>query len=226
MSKASPKMVKRFSKPVIFVHWLNAAAFFVLYLSALPMYTETFDWLYTVFGGPAGARLVHRVAAVFFVLPVVIILLVDPKSFLFWMKQITSWKKHDFAFFKEFPKEFFGGHANIPKQDFYNAGEKVNSILTILTAALLVCSGVVMWFPAYFPSGLVSWAYPIHNICLGLSAAVVVGHIYLSIGHPGSKASIRGMTKGEVPEDFAREHHGRWYDELKKQEAENEKRIG
>jgi len=226
MSKGSPKMVKRFSKPIIFVHWLNAAAFFVLYLSALPMYTEYFDWLYAVFGGPAGARLVHRIAAVFFVLPVVIILFADPKSFFHWIKQTVTWRKHDFEFFKEFPKEFFGFHAKVPKQDFYNAGEKVNSILTILTAAMLIISGFVMWFPQYFPRGVVMWAYPIHNIGLGLSAAVVIGHVYLSIGHPASKASFRGITKGDVPEEYAKAHHGRWYDELKEAEKKNNKRIG
>ncbi len=222
MNKKEPKMVKRFSKHVIFAHWLNALAFFVLYLTGLPLYTEFFDWLYVVFGSPAGARLVHRVAAVFFILPVVYILFADPKSFIHWMKQIFSWKKHDFQFFLHFPKEFFGGHAKIPKQDFYNAGEKLNSLLTILTAVMLIGSGLVMWFPQYFPQGLVMWAYPLHNIGLGLSTAVVVGHIYLSVGHPGSRASFRGMTKGDIPEEYARNHHGRWYDKLKEQEKEQE----
>ncbi|MFE8701919.1 formate dehydrogenase subunit gamma [Cytobacillus sp. FJAT-54145] len=223
MSKGKQKMVKRFSKPVIIAHWVNALAFFVLYISALPMYTEFFDWLYVLFGGPEGARLVHRIFAVIFILPIVFILIADPKSFFHWIKQIFTWRKDDIEFLKAFPKEFFGGHPKTPKQDFYNAGEKVNSLLIIVTTVMLIASGVIMWFPQFFPQGAVMWAYPIHNIGLGLSAAVVVGHIYLSIGHPGSKAAFRGMVKGDIPEDFAKAHHGRWYDELQKEKQPKKK---
>ena len=75
-----------------------------------------------------------------------------------------------------------------------------------------------MWFPQYFSAGLIDWAYPIHNIALGLAIAVVIGHIYLSVGHPNSRASLRGMTKGDVSEDYAKAHHGRWYDEVMEEE--------
>lgn len=211
------KMVKRFSKPVIVAHWLNAFAFFALLLTALPLYTDFFNWLYPVFGGPANARLLHRIFAIIFMLPTIFMILVDPKSFFHWIKQITTWKKHDIQFFAPFAKDFIGKHADVPKQDFYNAGEKLNSIVQILTTIMLIGSGIVMWGPDNFPKGLVLWAYPIHNIGVGLAATLVVGHIYLSIGHPNSKASLRGMIKGDVSLEYAEEHHGRWYDELIKQ---------
>lgn len=227
MSKISSdgKYVKRFSKQIIIAHWMNVIAFFGLYLSALPMYTEFFDWLYPFFGGPAGARLFHRVFAVVFFIPTIFVLLTDPKGFFHWIKQILTWKKHDFQFFLEFPKEFFGKHANVPKQDFYNAGEKINSILQILTAILIMGSGLVMWFPQFFSQGIVMWAYPMHNIGLGLATAVVVGHVYLSVGHPNSRPSMRGITKGEVDINYAKAHHGRWYDEIMEEEKKNNKQA-
>lgn len=227
MSKISKdgKYVKRFTKPVIVAHWVNALAFIMLYISALPMYTDFFDWMFPLFGGPETLRIVHRVFAVLFILPLFILLLFDPKSFGAWIKQITSWKKHDFKFFAAFPKEVLTGHADVPKQDFLNAGEKLNSLLTIITAILLICSGLVMWFPEFFSYSIVQWMYPIHNIGLGLSTAVVIGHIYLSIGHPNSRPSIRGMIKGDVDIKYAEAHHGRWYDELMEEEK-RAKKIG
>lgn len=223
----SGKMVKRFSKPVIFAHWLNAAAFLVLYLSALPLYTEWFDWMFPIFGGAAGARLVHRIGAVFFVIPTVFILLADPKSFFHWMKQITTWRKNDFLFFTKFVKEFFTGHAkDMPKQDFYNAGEKINSLLQILCAVLLIGSGVVIWFPDNFGSGLVQTMYPIHSFSAALAVAVVIGHVYLSVGHPNSRISMKGMTKGDVPIEYAKEHHENWYDELMEEEKKKQSEKG
>lgn len=216
MSKVSKdgKFVQRFTKPVIIAHWVNALAFIMLYISALPMYTDFFNWMYPLFGGPEVLRVVHRIFAVMFVLPIFILLIFDTKSLVGWFKQIISWKKHDVQFFGAFPKEVLTGHADVPKQDFLNAGEKLNSILTILTAIMLICSGFVMWFPEIFPTSMAVWMYPIHNIGLGLATAVIIGHIYLSVGHPNSKPSIRGMIKGDVDINYAKAHHGRWYDEI------------
>lgn len=207
--------VKRFSKWVIVAHWMNALAFFALYITALPLYTDFFNWMYGVFGGPENLRLLHRIFAVMFVLPPLLVLIFDPKSLFHWIKQTLTWRKEDILFFTKFPKEFFGGHVkDMPKQDFFNAGEKLNSFLTIVCAAMLIGSGVVMWMPEWFSTGLIQWAYLFHNIGFALSAAVVVGHIFLSIGHPNSKVSMQGMTKGDVPVKYAKEHHGKWYDEL------------
>ena len=43
---------------------------------------------------------------------------------------------------------------------------------------------------------------------------VIIGHIYLSSKNPSSKASLEGMTKGYCSEDYAKHHHGNWYDEV------------
>jgi formate dehydrogenase subunit gamma len=217
MSKSgNQKMVKRFNKGFILSHWVNAGSFFVLYISALPMYTEFFDWLYVVFGGPENARLIHRIAAVTFMLPLPILILFDRQGLRRWTKNIFSFKKHDRQFLTEFPKEFFGKKVHPPKQDFFNAGEKMNSWLMIITAIMLIGSGLIMWFPQFFTQAIIMWAYPIHNIGLGLSAAVAVAHIYMSIKL--AKPSLQGIFKGEVSEEYAKDHHGRWYDEIKEEE--------
>lgn len=215
VNTSQPKMVKRFTKPIIFVHWLNATAFFALFLTGLPLYTETFDFLYPVFGGPASARLLHRIFAVMFIMPTFIAILFDPKSFFHWIKQIFTWRKNDVGFFLPFAKEFFGGKSEVPPQGYYNAGEKVNSLLQILMAIFIITSGIVMWFPHLFPAGLVNWAYPMHDIGVGLAVGVVVGHVYMSVFQ--AKGSLHGMTKGDVTIDFAKEHYPLWVEELEKE---------
>ncbi len=205
------RLIKRFSKAIIFVHWLNASCFFLLYLSGLPLYTDWFNFLYVFFGGPENARLIHRVAAIGLCLPVIIVLFTDPKGFFYWIKTICTWSKRDIQFIITFPKEFFGRNPKMPPQDYYNGGEKINSILIILCTALLIASGFVMWFPEVFPQALVRWAYPIHNIGFGLAAAVIVGHIFLAAVHPNSRVSLQGMKTGYIPEWYAEEHHGQWY---------------
>lgn len=210
----TPQKVKRFSKTSRVGHWVFALTFFMLYFTALPLYSDFFSWMYPLMGGPEMARLLHRIFAVVFIATPILMLIFDPKSIMFWLKSTFTWKKDDIKFFMQFPKEFFLGKGKVPKQGFYNSGEKLNSLLVILTAVLLILSGIVMWLPQYFSTAVVLWAFPIHNIAFGISIAVIVGHIFLSIAHPNSKASLEGMTKGTVDADYAKAHHEAWYDEL------------
>jgi formate dehydrogenase subunit gamma len=53
----------------------------------------------------------------------------------------------------------------------------------------------------------------IHSILAGLWLAIAFGHIYLgTIGVPGT---FRGMASGKVSEEWMKEHHNLWYQQLK-----------
>jgi formate dehydrogenase subunit gamma len=53
----------------------------------------------------------------------------------------------------------------------------------------------------------------IHAVLAGLWLSVSFGHIYLGLfGVPGS---LRGMVKGDVSAEWAKEHHNVWYEQLK-----------
>ncbi|MDP4084191.1 MAG: cytochrome b/b6 domain-containing protein [Bacillota bacterium] len=209
--------VRRFSKAFVLAHAVNAISFLALYITALPMYTDFFNWLYPVLGGPAQARLLHRIFACIFVTPTIIYLIFDAKGFFYWMKELITWKKRDLQFFSEFVKDLFGLKFKHVKQTFFNAGEKVNSILQIICAILIICSGITMWFSQYFPRAVVQWGYFFHNVGFALAIAVVVGHIYLSVIHKNSRPGYSGVVTGKVPAWWAKDHYTEWYeDEVKK----------
>ncbi len=210
----SKKYIPRFSKNVRIAHWVNVASFMTLVFTGLPLYSETFDFMYYIFGSPANTILIHKCAGVIFILPTIFMLLTDPKSFFYWTKTVLSWGSHDFKYFLEFPKELLGMKSNMPKQDFFNAGQKLNSLVTILCSIIMVASGLVIWFHTSFPVGLVQVAHVLHAVGVGLMVPLIMLHVYLSVGHPASRPSFRGMTKGEVDEEYAKHHHGRWYDEV------------
>ncbi|RHW40258.1 formate dehydrogenase [Neobacillus notoginsengisoli] len=205
--------VRRFSKAFVWAHGINAISFFALYITALPMYTDFFNWLYPVLGGPANARLLHRIFAVAFVTPTFIWLIFDPKGFKLWLKELVTWKKRDVDFFKETGKELFGFKFKPVRQSFFNAGEKINSWIQIFTAFLIIGSGFPMWFPDLFPRAVVQWGYFLHNVGFGLAIAVVVGHIYLSVVHKHSAPGFTGVITGKVPAWWAKGHYADWYDE-------------
>ncbi|WML55343.1 cytochrome b/b6 domain-containing protein [Neobacillus sp. PS3-12] len=213
MSNRSGVKVRRFSKGFVVAHGVNAISFLALYITALPMYAHSFSWLFPVLGGPANARLLHRIFACIFVTPTIIYLIMDPKGLALWMKELITWKKRDVQFFTEFVKDLFGFKFKHVRQTFYNAGEKVNSMLQVLCALMIICSGITMWFSQYFPRAVVQWGYLFHDIGFGLAIAVVVGHVYLSVVHKNSRPGYTGVITGEVPAWWAREHHTDWYDE-------------
>jgi formate dehydrogenase subunit gamma len=213
MSNRSEVKVRRFSKGFVVAHGVNAISFLALYITALPMYAHSFSWLFPVLGGPATARLLHRIFACIFVTPTIIYLIMDPKGLALWMKELITWKKRDVQFFTEFVKDLFGFKFKHIRQTFYNAGEKVNSMLQILCALMIICSGITMWFSVYFPRAVVQWGYLFHDIGFGLAIAVVIGHVYLGAVHKNSRPGYTGVINGEVPAWWAREHHTDWYDE-------------
>jgi formate dehydrogenase subunit gamma len=168
MSNQNGVKVRRFSKGFVVAHGVNAISFLALYITALPMYAHSFSWLFPVLGGPATARLLHRIFACIFVTPTIIYLIMDPKGLALWMKELITWKKRDVQFFTEFVKDLFGFKFKHIRQTFYNAGEKVNSMLQIVCALMIICSGITMWFSQYFPRAVVQWGYLFHDIGLVL----------------------------------------------------------
>ncbi len=106
----------------------------------------------------------------------------------------------------------FGGHA--PPSDFYNAGEKTWFWLAIFGGILITISGYILDFPIF---GQTREVMEVAHIAHAVSAVGLLiasfGHIY--IGTAGMEGSIQSMTKGYVDENWAKEHHSIWYDDMK-----------
>lgn len=211
--------IYRFTKTARATHWIYVASYAVLFLTGLLLFADFFDFLAPIFGGFEGAQLIHRIVAVIFVLPAFIFLIFDHKSFFGWIKETLTWTKDDFGFFPAFVKELFGFHAVTPPQGFINAGEKVNSLLTIIFTTLIIGSGFVIWFPEFFALALVQWSYVIHSGSVALLSAVAMVHIYL--GTSLWSEAMEGMLTGYTDAEFVKGHHEKWYNEV--MEAERNK---
>ena len=178
---SNERYIQRFSKFIVIAHWTNAISFIMLVLTGLPLFLGV--------KVPEILQIVHRVFAVTFLLPTPFMILMDRKGFLQWTKSAFSWSKRDFQFLAVFPLELIGKAKNIPKQDYFNGGQKLNSVLTIFGAVVMVVTGFMMWFKELFPVEVVRWAYPVHDAGMAIMVAVIIGHIYLSVGHPASRPS-------------------------------------
>lgn len=214
--------VLRFSAGERLSHWVHAISFFVLLFTGLGVFSTTFRPFMAIFGGIHVAQVIHRVSAFVFVVVVALLFFVgNPRFHWRWLKFVFNFSKSDWQHVSAFPKEFFGGHGNYPAQDKYNGGEKINSLITIFGTVFITLSGIVMWWAPHFPPGLVRWAYPVHDISMFLMLAAVIGHMYLGLLHPDSRAAMSGMLNGYVSTKFARAHHGKWYDRLEEEQKKS-----
>lgn len=95
-------------------------------------------------------------------------------------------------------------------QGRFNAGQKLNAIVTTAFALLFAASGVLLWLAAR--DSRFRWEGPIvvHDTLTLLSLALLLGHLYLAVIHPTTRHALRGMTLGDVREDWARRHHPKW----------------
>ncbi|SMC35269.1 formate dehydrogenase subunit gamma [Sporomusa malonica] len=206
--------VHRHEKGFIICHWMNAISFIMLFVTALPLYTDTFKFLYDVFGA-YNLQIMHRVFAVIFIVTPFLGFFIARKGFSLWAKEIlTVNPAEDMAFMSKFPLELIGLHPEgVPKQGFYNSGERMNSALQIGIWLLLVASGLALWVGnSYLSRETMAWMGPLHSAAAGLGFAAFLAHLYLAaVANPDS---LRGMRKGNIHVRYAKAHHEKWYEDL------------
>jgi len=95
-------------------------------------------------------------------------------------------------------------------QGRFNAGQKLNSLLTAAFALLFLVSGLLLWFGERNTRYRFVSTVLLHDGLMYISLALLVGHLYLALIHPTTRHSLRGITLGSVSEEWAARHHPRW----------------
>lgn len=207
------KYVQRHAKGFVYLHWINAVCFFMLFLTALPLYADTFKFLYDMFGAKT-LQNAHRFFAVLFVLNPVVGLITAREGIWRMFSEVFKFNGKDITFLVKFPLELIGKHPEgIPKQGFYNGGERMNIALQLATWGVLVGSGALLWFgEGIIDNSLRAWMIPLHSLCAGIGFAGSIGHIYLAL--VANPDSVHGMQDGTIKAAYANAHHGEWIDDM------------
>ena len=206
------KYVPRHEKTFAMCHWLNAFAFFMLFLTALPLYSDTFSFMYKIFGDKT-LMYAHRVFGVMFIVTPIVGFIIARKGYIIMLREIFSFGKKDMEFMQKFPLELMGKDPEMPPQGFYNGGEKMNIALQLALSVVLVASGLTLWLgDSFLPATITAYAIPVHSIAGAVCFAAALGHIYLAAGV--NPDSLHGMTDGTIKASYVVHHHGAWVDEL------------
>ena len=204
----SGRKVKRWAGWERAMHWFVAVTFIILAITGLSLLFGRAILIpvlgYEGFSAWATfSKWLHNVVGPFFTVGILLMLLT-------WARN-NILKKVDIEWFKKGGGIFTGKHVSAEK---LNGGEKVWFWFVVIIGGGLVCTtGLILDFPNFGQSReAMQLANLIHGVLAILWIAIAFGHIYLGV--IGAKGALEGMTTGYVSEEWARDHHDLWLEQL------------
>ena len=196
---ARPRYVRRFTLTERLLHWVHASAFFALLATGLCLYIPA---LATTFGDRPLLKDIHFYTAISWAgAMLMIIALGNRRALRATLREIDLFDRDD--------RRFLAGRTHSP-QGRFNAGQKVNAIVTAAFATLFFVSGMLLWLGERNTDIRLEGTLYLHDALMYLSVVIVLGHLYLALINRSTRHSLRGMTLGTVREDWARAHHSKW----------------
>ena len=202
------RLIERFTRVERVVHWTVAITFTVLAVTGLiltfgksvllPLIGYTlFSWLATL------SKNLHN-----FLGPVLAVML--PIMIVLFVRENLP-RSHDVAWIKAFGGMFTRKHVAAGKA---NAGQKgLFWIMVVVLGLTLVVSGLILNFPNFDQTRQTMQISNVVHMVAGLLAVVfLTAHIYL--GTIGMKGAYEAMRYGYVDEQWAKEHHEYWYNDV------------
>jgi formate dehydrogenase gamma subunit len=193
-------LIVRYSFADRVAHWWVAITFIYLLLSGLALGYPRMAWLYDLLGGGQTVRFLHPWVGIAFMLGIAYMLFAWTRDMLFddvdrtWTRRLPTYVRE--------------GHVDLDVGR-YNAGQKGYYWFAVLTAVLLLVTGIPIWYPWLLSAGWNQSARILHHILFLLTVGGFIIHVYMSTAmFPGT---IRGMTTGTVERRWAAFHHPRWF---------------
>jgi formate dehydrogenase subunit gamma len=197
---SDPRYIARFSRTERWLHWVHAAAFFVLLGSGLVLYVPRLSELV---GRRPFVKDVHfDTALAWLVALAVIVVLGDRRGLRRTVSELDLFDEDDRLWLRRVDRP----------QGRFNAGQKLNAALTASFALLFTVSGFLLWYGERDNRFRFASTLLLHDGLMYVSLVLLVGHLYLSLIYPATRHAMRGITTGSVRRDWARQHHRKWVD--------------
>ena len=213
----SGKMMERWTKADIKLHWIMAITCFIL------MFTGVFIMLGRHFIEPyvseglwagiiAASKFSHDWAGPVFIVSWLICMIK-------WMP-LQTFKMYDLKWFL-----VVGGYINFgpfkgkhPDSGFANAGEKMWFWTLAIFGLFISISGLILVLPLLdLPREASIATLLVHGICAAILIGFTIVHIWMATVL--SEGGMESMISGYCDENWAIQHHNLWYDELKANNA-------
>jgi formate dehydrogenase subunit gamma len=194
-----PVYVRRFTLTERLLHWIHASAFFVLLGSGLVLYLPT---LSAAVARRPLIKDIHFWTGISWAGAIMLVsTLGNRRALAETIREIDLFDRDD--------RRFLTGMTRAP-QGRFNAGQKVNAVLTAAFATLFLLSGLLLWYGERDTRFRLGGTVFLHDTLMYVSVVIVAGHLYLALVHPATRHALRGIVLGTVRADWARAHHAKW----------------
>jgi formate dehydrogenase gamma subunit len=228
MIRRGPQVL-RMTLNEVWQHFFLMATFIVLVISGFALRFSD-SWLSEMFFGWEGGfelrGAVHRFAAVLFIATVV------------WHAAYLSSTRRGRAFFKDMlplridVRQFWrrilhnlGLRKNPPRYGRFNYVEKAEYWALIWGSAVMVVSGLLLWFDNWFihilPKGVLDVALVVHYYEAWLATlAIFVWHLYSTVFSPHVYPMNPSWLTGKMPEEMYRREHPKHFETAREETEE------
>jgi formate dehydrogenase subunit gamma len=189
--------VKRFSPVERLLHWINAAGFLFLLVTGLILYLPRLSMLVS---RRQLIQSIHFWGGVGWLCALAVVVVLGGRRLLATARELDSFDDDDLRWLRR----------RKAPQGRFNAGQKINAILTAAFAILFGVSGLLLWFGEQDTRYRFASTVILHDGLMYISLFLLVGHLYLTLIHPATRHSLRGMTLGTVRGEWATRHHAKW----------------
>ncbi len=207
------RKIERFTPFERSAHWTNAITFCILAISGLVMAFGKFLLLPVIGGALFGwltfaLKNLHNFAGPLFAVSLLVV---------FFTFLRDNWPQRGDLVWLLKGGGLFGGSGHEPPSHRFNAGEKVVFWGGVLVLGFfVVSSGLALdkLLPGLtYDRATMQWAHMFHAVAAVMMMCLFLGHIY--IGTLGMDGAYKAMRTGYVDENWAKEHHAYWYEDVK-----------
>ncbi len=206
--------VMRFSLPARTFHWTVAILVVLLGVTGLILFVPGWG----VAGLACWTRITHRVCAYVFGTVLVLYFVTYRKNSLSYIKESFTWKREYLGWLRAAIDYYTGGdESKMPPQEHINPGQKIWQLTTIICGVILFVTGAILCFAkgAVAP-GVFQWSLFTHALAFIIGGCMLIVHAILGTIHPRMSESLRSIITGKVSEEYAKNHYGKWYEEISK----------
>ena len=207
------KEILRYRRAQRIVHGVMASSFLILLITGLALV-----WGPLAFIAAGGwSRYLHRIAAVGFMSVPFLYLFTDRAGAKEVLVDSFKYDKDDVAWFKHMYRYAIGKTANMPPQGRLNAGQKLHHSAVIVFSAVIVVSGLILWwFKADLSTAMLSWTAIIHDLSMLALTLLLVGHVFFTYVY----TAWSSMGTGYVSKEDMELEHSKWVDEIEHDAAD------
>ncbi|HRD97463.1 MAG TPA: formate dehydrogenase subunit gamma [Rubrivivax sp.] len=200
------RFLRRFTEAERMTHWVVALGFVLAGLSGLAFFHPSLFFFSHLFGGGPWTRILHPFLG--------LLMFVAFLRMFLQLRKDNSMTDVDREWRRKAPDLMLGRHVQMPPAGKFNGGQKAMFWVLVLCMLVLLVTGLAVWrpwFDGYVPIPAQRLALLLHAAGAAVLILFILGHIYMGIW---TKGSFRAMSRGSVPEDWARLHHPAWHQEM------------